>query len=90
MQNKIGRRKRTMNPASIMKIMAARSKFNAAHPKFSSFLTAMSERGVQAGTVIELTVTRPGEDPVTTNLRVTDSDMELIDELRELARQNKQ
>ena len=75
-----------MNPASFMKIMEARNKFTANHPKFAAFLNAVFSREIAEGTVIEITVTRPGEEPITTNMRVQQSDLELLGELKELAR----
>lgn len=76
-----------MNPASIMKIMNAKNKFTANHPKFVSFLNAVFSRGIEAGTVIELTVTRPGEAPVTTNIKVQQSDLDLLQELKDISGQ---
>lgn len=75
-----------MNPASIMKIMSAKNKFTANHPKFVSFLNAMFSAGIEEGTVIEITVTKLGQNPVTSNIRVQQSDLELLQELKELAR----
>lgn len=74
-----------MNPASIMKIMNAKNKFTENHPKFSAFLSAVFSRGIAEGTVIEITVTRPGEEPVTTNMKVRQSDLDLFNELKDLA-----
>lgn len=76
-----------MNPASIMKIMNAKNKFTENHPKFVSFLNTVFANGIEAGTVIEMTVTpSPGEVPVTTNIRVQESDLELLRELQGLAK----
>lgn len=75
-----------MNPASIMKIMNAKNKFTENHPKFVAFLNTVFANGIEAGTVIEMTVTKPGEVPVTTNIRVQQSDLELLEELRGLAK----
>ena len=75
-----------INPASLMKLMSANNKFTENHPKFASFLGMLFSRGVEAGTVIEITVKRPGEEPVTANMRVQQSDLELIEELKELSR----
>ena len=52
-----------MNPANIMKIMNAKNKFTANHPKFVAFLSAVFSREMEEGTVIEITLTRPGEEP---------------------------
>ena len=75
-----------MNPASIMKLMSAKNQFTSNHPKFAAFLKTMLSRGISAGTVIELTVTRPGEEPVTTNIRVQQADLDLLQELKELSK----
>ena len=56
-----------INPASIMKIMNAKNKFTANHPKFAAFLNAVFSTGITEGTIIEITVTKPGEEPITTN-----------------------
>lgn len=74
-----------MNPAIIMKLMNARSKFQNAHPKFASFLETMMRKGVQEGTIIEITVTGPEGNSITGNMRVTASDMELIQDLRDIS-----
>ena len=75
-----------MNPADMMKIMSAKSKFDKNHPKFSAFLKAVFSRPIEEGTIIEMTVTRPGEEPITTNLKVLQSDLDLIKELQNIGR----
>lgn len=75
-----------MNPSSIMKIMNAKNKFTTNHPKFAAFLNAIFSTGITEGTVIEITVTKPGEAPITTNMRVQQSDLDLMNELKELAK----
>ena len=77
-----------MNPAMLMKLMSAKNKFVQNHPKFEAFVKAvfLNGSGIPEGTVIEITVTKPGEAPISTNLRVQQSDLELVEELRNLAR----
>lgn len=77
-----------MNPAVLMKLMSAKNKFVQNHPKFEAFIKAvfLNGSGIPEGTVIEITVTKPGEQPVSTNLRVQQSDLELVEELRNLAK----
>ena len=74
-----------MNPANIMKIMKAKNTFTANHPKFVSFLQYAFSGGIPADSVIEITVTKPGQDPVTSNIRVLQSDLELLDSLEGLS-----
>lgn len=81
MNNKNG-----MNAASMLKLMAARNQFNQNHPKFGAFLKAVFSGKIEEGTVIELSVARPGEDPITTNIKVQQSDLELLEDLKELMR----
>lgn len=69
-----------------MKIMNAKNKFTDNHPKFAAFLNTVFAGGIEEGTVIEITVTKPGEEPVTTNMKVKQSDLELMNELKDLAK----
>ena len=73
-----------VNPADLMKIMSAKRKFDANHPKFSAFLKAVFSRPIEEGTVIEISVTRPGEEPITTNFKVCQSDLDLVRELQSM------
>ena len=73
-----------MNPASIMKMMKAKNTFTANHPKFVSFLQYAFGSGIPADSVIEITVTKPGQEPVTSNIKVQQSDLELLDSLKDI------
>ena len=74
-----------INPASVMKLMNLKNRFAETHPKFVAFCSNVLGNGVTEGTIVELTVTKPGEKPVTTNIRVRESDMELLQELKNLS-----
>ncbi len=73
-----------MNPTSILKLMSAKAQFERNHPKFMAFVKAIMSRPLEEGTVMEVTVTRPGEEPLTANIRIQQSDLELLAELKEL------
>lgn len=75
-----------MNPALLMKLMNARKQFAENHPKFVSFMNAISEEHLQEGTVIEVTVKSPTGSTMTTNVKVKESDLELLRSLKELAK----
>lgn len=75
-----------VNPASVMKLMSAKKKFSSNHPKFVAFLEMIFSRGITEGTIIEITVTRPGEAPITSNIKVLQSDLELMEELKSMAK----
>ena len=72
-----------MNPMALMKIMNAKNKFHASHPTFGAFLYAAFAGGIQEGTIIEMKVTKPDGTEMTTNLKIKQSDLELLQELRE-------
>lgn len=74
-----------INPAKVMKIMSAKNKFTDNHPKFVAFLSAMFSTGIPEDTVIEITITKPGQSPVTTNMKVKKEDLELLDTLKDIA-----
>lgn len=71
-----------MDPSSMMKVMGAMNNFRANHPKFVSFIANVFKTGIPADTIIELTVTKPGEEPVTTNIKVKQSDLDLFNSLK--------
>lgn len=77
-----------MNPAMMMKLMNAKNTFTQNHPKFEAFIknVLLGGNGIPAGTIIEITVTKPGEEAITTNLKVQQSDLDMIESLKELGK----
>lgn len=76
-----------INPAMLMKLMSAKNTFVNTHPKFAAFIQqVVLGGGLTEGTVLEVTLTRPGEAPISANLRVQQSDLELFEELKNLAK----
>lgn len=73
-----------MNPASIIKLLGAKKQFKENHPKFVSFIRTVCALPPEEGAVLEVTLTRPGENPLTANMKLKPSDLELLAELRKL------
>ena len=73
-----------INPATMAKIINAKNTFERNHPKFVLFIKVIFSRPVEEGTVFEITVTRPGEEPITTNFKVMQSDLDLMNSLKDL------
>ena len=73
-----------MNPAALIKIMGAKNKFTKNHPKFVSFLKAVFSRPIEEGTIIEVTLKRPGEEAITANIKVLQEDLDLIADLKDI------
>lgn len=57
-------------------------KFAATHPKVISFFKNLMSSPIEEGTVFDLTVTKPGKEPISTNMKITKSDIELINSLK--------
>jgi len=74
-----------INPASMIKMMQAKNKFTENHPKFVAFLGAAFSGGIEEDTIIEISVEKPGQNKMTSNIKVKQSDLELLAELKNLA-----
>ena len=73
-----------MNPTILMKLMSAKNTFAQNHPKFVAFLTTVFKDRIEEGTIIEISVQKPGQEKVTSNLKVQQSDLELLQGLTEM------
>ena len=71
-----------MDPSSMFKAMSAVNTFKGNHPKFFSFIDSVVRPGIPVDTVIEITVTKPGEESITTNIKVKESDLQLFENLK--------
>lgn len=73
-----------MNPAMLMKLMSAKKTFTSNHPKFVAFLNTVFKNGIEEGTIIEISVQKPGQEKVTSNIKVLQSDLDLLQGLKDL------
>lgn len=78
-----------MNPATLMKLMSAKNQFTQAHPKFVKFMQMHMARGLEAGSVLEITVTSADGTSTTANMRVSQEDLALFQSLKELMKDQK-
>lgn len=78
-----------MNPMQLLKMKSAWDRFRAAHPKFPLFLNSVMQDGIREGTVLDFTVTEPDGKTYRSNLKISRQDLELFQELKELAAQAK-
>lgn len=75
-----------INPASIFKIKGAWDKFSANHPRFMPFLAAVNKKGITEGTVIEVSVLSPDGENITTNVKISQEDLALFEEIKQLSK----
>lgn len=67
-----------MNPLTMLKY---KMKLEKNHPKAAEFVKKVLMTGLPEGTVIEMTVTKPGESPKTANLKIMRDDLDMLDEV---------
>ena len=73
-----------MNPMELLKYRQYLNDFNNNHPKVAPYLkTVVSQGYVRSGSVLELNVTNPDGKSLKCNIRLTDSDIEMIRKLGE-------
>ena len=75
-----------MDLKSVMGMKQAWDTFRGNHPKFADFLAAVRNRGITEGTVLELSVKYPDGTAMRSNIRVKDSDMEMLQTMQTLIR----
>ena len=64
-------------------------RFRAAHPKFPLFLNSVMQDGIREGTILEFTVTEPDGRRYCSNLKISQEDLALFQELKELTQQSR-
>lgn len=78
-----------MNPLKLMQskklLEDAMSRFQNNHPKFPLFLSAVSQKGLREGTVLEFKVTTPEGEELVSNLKLSADDLALLQELKDIA-----
>lgn len=70
-----------MNPFTMFKYKA---KFEGNHPKAAEFVKKVLMTGMPEGSIIEMSVTKPGEATKTANIKVTAEDIEMLEELKRM------
>ena len=72
-----------VNPMDMMKISGMMRKFQENHPKIFSFFAATRD-DYKEGSVIEISVTAPGGEKRTANIKLNADDIEIIDMIRNM------
>jgi hypothetical protein len=72
------------NPVALFKIKGMWDTFVQNHPKFPMFLNAVKNSGISEGSILEVQITQPDGEVMKTNIKVTQSDLELFEQLKTL------
>ncbi len=73
-----------MNPTAIFKAKKSWETFCRNHPRFPAFLQAVQSAGIQEGMIIEVSVMTPDGRKMTTNVKLTDTDLQAFNDLKGL------
>ncbi len=79
-----------VNPMQLFQLKGMWDRFTKGHPRFPQFLRAAASRGLNEGTIIDVCLTQPDGEKIQTNLRLTAEDMQLFEEVKKFAAENKQ
>lgn len=74
-----------MNPTAIFKAKKSWDTFCGNHPRFPAFVQAVQSEGMREGMVIEVSVTTPEGKKLATNVKLTASDIQVINDLKGLS-----
>ena len=70
--------------SSMMKIKGAWDQFTRNHPKFMPFIQAVGKDAIGDGTVIEVKVTSADGREYNTNMKLTQSDLDLFSQMKNI------
>lgn len=68
----------------LLKLGGLWSKFSKSHPKFPQFVKAVQKGGVPVDTVIDVKISYPDGNVLDTNLKITEQDLQIIEELKKM------
>lgn len=77
-----------INPMKLMQIKGMWDQFTSNHPKFPMFLSAVNSRGIKDGTIVDITVIDPDGEKMQTNIKISASDMQLFEQLKNFSADN--
>lgn len=73
-----------MNPVMALKLKKIAKQFSDVHPKFAEFIKRSYNENIQEGTVIKIIVQTPDGDPQAAVMKVKNTDLRLIEEIKKL------
>ncbi|WP_230398728.1 hypothetical protein [Novisyntrophococcus fermenticellae] len=71
-----------INPMKFLQYKNDYEQFLSRHPRLTRFFEVVSEETLKEGTVIEVNVTTENGKNYVSNIRLTDSDVELIENIK--------
>lgn len=72
-----------INFQTLLQLKSLWQRFTNQHPKFPAFLRA-AQPALKEGSILSITITTPEGKTLESNLKVTSTDLELIDTLKQM------
>ena len=72
------------NPIKLMELKNLRNRFAQNHPKFVKFMSDLASSQIEEGTILEVTVTNPDGRTMVSNIKVTASDLEMLQAIKQM------
>ena len=72
------------NPMKLMELKNLRDRFAQNHPKFVKFMGDLASSQIEEGTILEVTVKKPDGRTMVSNIKVTASDLEMLQAIQQL------
>ncbi len=73
-----------MNPMMLMQIKGMLDTFKRNHPKVPMFFQAAAQN-IGVGSVIEMSVISPDGKKICTNMKVTEDDLQLVEQMKNIS-----
>ncbi|RHQ17652.1 hypothetical protein DW974_05700 [Lachnospiraceae bacterium AM48-27BH] len=73
----------SFNPLKLMQLKTAWQSFTMRHPKFPLFWKTVYRQGLVEGTVLEFKVTTPDGNVLTSNMKVSQADLDLLKQIQD-------
>ena len=70
------------NPIKLIKNL--RNRFAQNHPKFVKFMSDLASSQIEEGTILEVTVKKPDGRTMVSNIKVTASDLEMLQAIKQM------
>lgn len=82
--NRKDRKRMAFNPIKLMELKNLRNRFAQNHPKFVKFMSDLASSQIEEGTILEVTVKKPDGRTMVSNIKVTASDLEMLQAIKQM------
>jgi len=72
------------NPMKLIELKNLRDRFTQNHPKFVKFMSDLASSQIEEGTILEVTVKKPDGRTMVSNIKVTASDLEMLQAIKQM------